>query len=67
MESGLTTHVSVCICSLTLGWKNLVMFMVMLRKTPLSCFQSVANVNLRAVLNMYYCIYHDFMKPCIKS
>lgn len=36
------------------------MFMVMLRKTTLNCFQSVANIKLQAVLNMYYCIYHNF-------
>lgn len=65
MEGGLTTHESVFVCGLTLGTMNFIMFM--LRKTTLSCFQPVANINLQAVLDMYYCIYHNFMKSCIKT
>jgi len=67
MEGRLTTRVSVCICGLTLGSIHFIMFMVILRKTTLSCFQSVANINLQAVLNMYYCSYYNCMKSCIKS
>lgn len=67
MEGRLTTHVPVFICGLTLGRINFVMFLVMLKKSTVNCFQSVASINLQAVLNMYYCIYHNVMKSCIKS
>lgn len=67
MEGRLTTHVPLFICGLTLGRINFIMFLVMLKKSIVNCFQSVANINLQAVLNVYYCIYHNVMKSRIKS